>query len=452
MARFLFSVWLTPGHMFPAIAIGRALVAQNHQVAFHTDASYEALLRSLGCEVCPIDSGLDAVPLREEAGDPASAKAAFRARFLARVPVDMESLRRAVASWRPDVLINDPVSFAPLLLGERDDIPVATLNNVIFSWPGADMGPYGLGLPPAGGEAQRAYYATLRARAEAFYADVVDDLNALRAARSLPPRAGSLAEATLSPYLHLVPTIPALDYQRADLPPQVHHVGPCLYDPPYDRRAEDEAGRALDWLAHLPAGHLPVLVAASSVFKRSAHLIDAALSGVAGRRVQVPGTPDATVAVLATLPFEHDLHRRTPPAHSYLARFVPHSAVLPRCSAVVTHGGFGMVTKALSYGLPLVVVPYAADQPEVAQRVVYAGAGLRLNPDRLTDASLHDAVLEVLSDGDLRSAARRLGQEMRSYDGPATAARLLAGLATTSRPVLRTGAAPGMPAPALAGG
>jgi MGT family glycosyltransferase len=438
--------------MFPAIAISRALVAQDHRVAFHTDASYEGLLRSLGCEVYPVDSGLDAVPLREEAGDPSASKAAFRARFLDRVPADMVSLQRVVASWCPDVLVNDPVTFAPLLVGERADIPVATLNNVIFSWPGADMGPYGLGLPPARGEAQRSYYAMLRARAEAFYADVVADLNALRAACNLPPRAGSLAEATLSPYLHVVPTIPELDYHRADLPPQVHHVGPCLYDPPYDSGAEDDVRRALDWLTRLPAGRSPLLVAASSVFKRSAQLIEAALDCLAGRQVHIHGLSASTIEVLATLPFEHDLLGRTPYGHSFLARFVPHSAVLPHCSAVVTHGGFGMVTKALSYGLPLVVVPYAADQPEVAQRVVAAGAGLRLNPDRLTFASLRDAVLEVLRDGDLRAAAQRLAQEMRAYDGPATAARLLADLAATGRPILRTGAATGLVAPTLAGG
>lgn len=432
MARFLISVWLTPGHMYPAIAVARGLAARGHAVAFHTAPSYGELLRSLGFEFCPIDAAAsleaDTVALRDEPAGPVAMKQTFRARFVARVPADVVSLRRATALWRPDVIINDPVSFAPLLVGELENIPVATLNNVVFSWPADDMGPYGLGLPPARTAPRRAYYAGLRTQAEAFYADVVDEINGIRAAYGLAPRRGSLAEATLSPYLHLIPTIPALDYNRADLPPHVHYVGPCLFD----ALAENDAdAAALDWLYERPARQPLALVAASSVFTRSAGMIEAALDGLAD--VMHDGHP---LTVLATLPLDRDLPTAPLAPTMRLTRFVRHSEALPRASVAVTHGGFGMVTKALSYGVPLVIVPYAADQPEVAQRVVETGAGIRLNPDELTPVTLRAAVCAILDDQRYRMAAQRLAAEIAAWDGPSIASILLERLATTRTAVL----------------
>lgn len=455
MARYLFGVWLAPGHMYPAIAIGHALVQCGHTVAFHTDASFEHLLSPLGIELCAIQGVTALAELRDEPAGAVARKEAFRARFVARVPGDVQSLRQAIAAWRPDVLINDPVMFAPLIAGELCSLPVATINNVIFSWPGEQMAPYGLGLPPAHDAATRLRYAAMRAQGEAFYADVVAGLNTLRAAYGLSPRHGSLAEATLSPYLHLIPTIPALDYDRSDLPLQVHHVGPCLWDPPASaaEAGEGAAPRAAgqqprrspeDWLAGLPGDCPLILVAASSVFARSAELVEAALRAWAGCPHQgvCPVTGeieqnDGPPGVLATLPFDHPLHQSPDLGRACVARYVPHSAVLPRAAAVVTHGGFGMVTKALSYGLPLVVVPYAADQPEVAQRVVAAGAGLRLDPASLTPAALRCAVHSVLHERRYRDRARQLAAAMACYNGPGRSVDLLARLAATGRPVPR---------------
>jgi UDP:flavonoid glycosyltransferase YjiC (YdhE family) len=51
-------------------------------------------------------------------------------------------------------------------------------------------------------------------------------------------------------------------------------------------------------------------------------------------------------------------------------RWVTHADVLPHCSAVITHGGHGTVTKALIADVPLVLVPLGRDQPDNADRVI----------------------------------------------------------------------------------
>jgi UDP:flavonoid glycosyltransferase YjiC (YdhE family) len=75
-----------------------------------------------------------------------------------------------------------------------------------------------------------------------------------------------------------------------------------------------------------------------------------------------------------------------------------------------------------------VIVPTEWDKPEVAQRVVEAGAGLRLAPQRCTPARLRAAVVEVLGNPRFRDAAQRLADVFARQGGPERAAELLVAL------------------------
>ena len=67
-----------------------------------------------------------------------------------------------------------------------------------------------------------------------------------------------------------------------------------------------------------------------------------------------------------------------------IERYLPHSAVLPRCDVVVSHGGSGTVIGALAAGLPSVVLPMGADQPLNAARCEALGVGVALDAVRVT--------------------------------------------------------------------
>ncbi len=62
------------------------------------------------------------------------------------------------------------------------------------------------------------------------------------------------------------------------------------------------------------------------------------------------------------------------PANVRVERFVQHGPILARAAVAVTHGGMGATQKALSAGVPCVVVPFGRDQLEVAARVKHANA------------------------------------------------------------------------------
>lgn len=73
-------------------------------------------------------------------------------------------------------------------------------------------------------------------------------------------------------------------------------------------------------------------------------------------------------------------------------RHVPLADVLPRCAAVVTHGGSGTVVAALAAGVPCVVLPMGADQPWNADRVAALGTGLVLDAVTAAPAAVRAAL------------------------------------------------------------
>jgi hypothetical protein len=67
------------------------------------------------------------------------------------------------------------------------------------------------------------------------------------------------------------------------------------------------------------------------------------------------------------------------PANIHVERFVPQSLVLAHADVVVAHGGSGTVIGALSHGVPVVLLPMGADQPDNAARCAALGVGLELD-------------------------------------------------------------------------
>jgi rhamnosyltransferase subunit B len=90
-------------------------------------------------------------------------------------------------------------------------------------------------------------------------------------------------------------------------------------------------------------------------------------------------------------------------AHILYARYAPFSALLPRCAALVHHGGIGSCAQALAAGIPQIIQPCAHDQFENARCVQALGAGLRLNRDAAV-AAAKAALMQVLQPMNVQTA------------------------------------------------
>ncbi len=106
------------------------------------------------------------------------------------------------------------------------------------------------------------------------------------------------------------------------------------------------------------------------------------------------------------------------PDNVHVHRFIPQAELLPRCDAVIAHGGAGTTLGALAHGLPLLLLPQGADQHYNAERVAAAGAGLSLAPPQATSAAVSRAIDTLLGDARLRAGAQRVATEIAAMPGP----------------------------------
>jgi UDP:flavonoid glycosyltransferase YjiC (YdhE family) len=141
-----------------------------------------------------------------------------------------------------------------------------------------------------------------------------------------------------------------------------------------------------------------------------------ALSGLAGENVEVVVTvgADNDPAALGDVS-----------ANTRVERYIPQVELLPRCSAVVHHGGAGTMYGSLAHGVPQVVLPQGADNFVNGGLLARCGAGVSIGPDEFTPGAVRDAVRLVLADPSYRDTARRLARELAALPEPGDVARAL---------------------------
>jgi MGT family glycosyltransferase len=125
------------------------------------------------------------------------------------------------------------------------------------------------------------------------------------------------------------------------------------------------------------------------------------------------------------------------PENVLLRNRVPHLELLRKVQVMISHGGHNTVIEAILAGVPLGVAPIGGDQYENAQRVVEAGAGLRLRLSKVKADELRDAIRRLLEESDYRENAQRIARDLARCDGPSIAATLIQRLAEKRAPVLR---------------
>jgi UDP:flavonoid glycosyltransferase YjiC (YdhE family) len=105
--------------------------------------------------------------------------------------------------------------------------------------------------------------------------------------------------------------------------------------------------------------------------------------------------------------------------------WLPFPTVFPVADAVVHPGGAGTLLTALAAGLPQLIVPGAGDRTVHAEMVAARGAGLAVPATSITA----DVLGRLVSDLDLREAAREVAAEMAAMPAPAELMPALTALA-----------------------
>jgi MGT family glycosyltransferase len=393
--EFLFVLWAGGGNVPPQLTLARRLVARGHRVRMLAPAVLRESIEAAGIAFEPyreIPEHDESVPERSlvrdfEARSKSAEIAASRDNLVAAMvrPVAADVL--ATLERRPaDVVAFDFLLAGALFAAEKAALPAAMLIHTVYPFPAPGLPPFGMGWSPMGGPLGRLREQVGRLIYRQVYErPLLPRFNEVRVALGLQPmRAFGEYVQRVDPALVL--TSPAFDFP-APLPANVEYVGPQLDDPVPASSWESP------WR---PDDDRPlVVVGLSTTHQAHEALLERIVAALATMPVRALVTTGG-----ATL-------RSTPPGNVHVARFVPHSQVLPHAAAVVTHAGLGTVHAALAQGLPLVCLPIGRDQPDNAARVEWHGAGLRLSPTS-TPAVIRAAVETVLGDPAFAASARRM--------------------------------------------
>jgi MGT family glycosyltransferase len=432
MAKFLLTVWPFASHLHPNIALAHALRERGHEVTFYTGSTARPTVEGAGFRCFPFQRvdedrvGQVVESIMSRRHQIFQSKALWHEFLLLTVSSQLGDLEAVLAATPPDVIVSDIAMWGPILvLHETWDGPVAAFSHVAHCLvPGRDGSIGGLPFPRPRNRWTPLYARLIRMVSDFFTADVRRAASKLRQAYGLSSIDVSVREFAGRMPLYLVPSTPEFDYERCDLPPSVHYVGPCLWDKPKD-------GPPPAWLGRIRRDLPCVFVTEGTLHAREPVVLWEAAQALANLPMQVIMTTGERRA-----PSELGLEPIAPNVR--VEQWVAPSDLLPVADLVVTTGNSDIVLAALSAGVPLIVVPTIWDQSSNARRVVDKGVGLRLAVRYCTPQRLRATVKRVLEEPSFRQNAERLAVVFARYGGPTRAAELLEGL-SAGHPVSRGG-------------
>lgn len=164
-----------------------------------------------------------------------------------------------------------------------------------------------------------------------------------------------------------------------------------------------------DWLMQ-PPSRRRICVTLGTVVPRAEGL--SGLSGV------IKALSDLDVEVILALGESDPSALGTLPPNVRASGWVPLSALVPTCTAIVHHGGSGTTMNALVAGVPQLVLPHMADQHMNAAAVQRRGVGLTHRPEEADTETVRRSLNQLLEDPGFIRAADDVRQENVSLLSP----------------------------------
>lgn len=423
--RVLLASFGSYGDLNPHLGLGLALKARGHHAVLAVTRAYRVHVEA---------AGLECRPIRPD-GDPSDRAVVSRIMDPLRGPeflirrVMMPNLRDmyddlADAVRDVDVVVSHPLTFAAPVLCEKKQIPWAASVLAPLSFfsnadpPLAIPGP----LSAAIHERWPRIAAAVTSAGMQMARHWTRPVQRLRASVGLPQGKNPVTAGQFSPQLNLALFSKVLASPQPDWPPHTLVTGAVRFDAVHGTM---ESGLE----EFLQAGPPPVVFTLGSsavVADRAAHFYDVSAAAIAALGVR-------GVMLVGHLPENRPLAISR---DLFVTAWAPHSELFHRAAAIVHQGGAGTLHTALASGRPMLVVPFAHDQPDNAARVSRLGVARVLYPNQYSASRVQRTLQALLHTPAFSERASEVGAVVNAEDGAAAAASALSGLG--SRPASST--------------
>jgi len=399
-----------PGHIHPFGSLGRELSARGHRVTFFHVPDLESRV---------LAEGLNFVPIGADSHPPGSLSASL-ARLgqldgLAALRFTIGEVCKAtgmmlrdglpvIADHQVDALLVDQTEAAGATIAERLGIPFITVCNALALNREA-------GVPPpftAWGPNQGVF---ARIRNRFGYAMSNRALDSIRKSVAGYRSQWNLAayddpEASFSSLAQISQQVSAFDFPRRQLPQCFHYVGPLRVPSP---RQSSFPWEKLDGR--------PLVYASLGTLQNGKERIFRSFA-------------EACVTLPVQLVIAHGggLDERAAasfPGAPVFVNYAPQLEVLSRARLTLTHAGLNTVLDSLSCGVPMVAVPITYEQPAIACRIAWSGAGRVIRLSQLSVPRLKNAIEDVLANPAYTERARVVQRSIRESGGAKRAADLI---------------------------
>ncbi len=403
MPRLLIFTLGSHGDVHPFIGLGLALQRRGHDVLLFTNGHFRAMVERAGLKF--VELGSDAT-FREgiQNKDLWHRKRAFKAVLeWGVVPLIAKTFELIEQHHLPGqtVLIGSSLAIGARVARDRLDIPMATVHlaPVVFRslldppvLPGLFMPKW---LP-------HRFKEILMAGGDKYVIDpiIAPEINRVRANLGLKPVSAVLKDWWHSPDLTIGMFPDWYAPLASDWPRQVLLTSFPLWD---------ESGHhelPADLQAFFADGPPPVAFTPGTAMVHAERFFDTAVRSCL--RMNRRG-------LLVTRHAEH-VPSNLPSSIRHVL-YAPFSELLPRCAALVHHGGIGTTAQALAAGIPQLVMPMAHDQPDNARRLERLGVGASLRPANFSARNVTRQLAQLLNDPAVLSQAKGLSLRLRSHDG-----------------------------------
>lgn len=399
------------GHLNPMIALADSIRKRGHKVTFFLLGDLPASVGRAGFEVVPLGGKAFPVEAYREATETLGTlhgRAALKHTF----GIGIRSAG-AILQEGPDLirksgveaLVVDQTSTPAGTVADELGLPFATVCNALLLNPGPTVPPFFTHWHP-----NNAWWARLRnqvfwAGLNRLYTPILKKIQKRR--RELGLSIPTSIPDAWSTRIHISQQPEVFEFPRADLPHYLRFVGPL-------RMEGSDADIPFPW--ERLDGRPLIYASFGTLQNRVASNFETIAKACAGLNAQLvlstgKGIPAQSLGEL--------------PGNPIVVDYAPQRELLKRATMVVTHAGLNTVLDALSAGVPMVAVPVTNEQPGIAARMSWVGAGESLKHNQITAPRLRSLISRVLAEPSYRAAAGRVRDSIQKSGGAPRAAELI---------------------------